>query len=485
MDLRVTLQTLVNRALADTRRQTSKLALLQQQAATGRRLQAPSDDPARAGVLLRNAAQSDHLDAYLDNIRTVRGTLDSSVSAMTEAANLFVTARTTAIDASQASVGPQAREALAQQVDRLLDRLLDLANSQNNGDSLFAGIASRTTPFVVTATDADGRPTQVTYQGDAVRSEVITSSTQVVNPYLPGSAVFQSRQRQTTVYSGNTGAAAGTGTDSATGQGTLQVRHTTTIYAAGSGVQAGASSAANDTVLGPAGAHTLRIVDTSGTGASGTVALDDGAPIPFTNLDTDLRVTSSDGKAVFINMSAITPGFSGSVALTSDGTLSVDGGATTTPITFTANQQVVDSRTGAVTNVATTDVRRTGDESLDYRGSSDAFQTLMTLRDTLRDPTLNDTERSQRISAQIAELDRVRSAILGAVGEQSVQLQGLDSLENHVQDLKITTQKVISELGDVDLSELVVNLQSQQQLLQLSLASISRVLGQSLLDYLH
>lgn len=484
MDLRVTLQTLVNRALTDTRRQTGKLAQMQQQAATGQRLQAPSDDPARAGVLLRNAAQTDHLDAYLDNIRTVRGTLDSGVSSLTEAANVFVTARTTAIDASQASVDPQAREALAQQVDRLLERLLDLANAQNNGDYLFAGTASRTTPFTVTATDANGRPTQVTYQGDGGRPEAITSGTQVVNPYFPGAAIFQSRQRQTTAYTGTTGAAAGTGTDSAIGQGTLQIRHTATTYAAGSGVQPGASSAGGDTVLGPTGAHTLQVIDTSGTGAGGTIALDGGPPIPFTNLDTNLRVNSPNGDVVFVNMSAITPGFSGTVALTGDGTLSVDGGATTTPLAFTANQQVIDSRTGAVTNVDTSGVRRSGDEALDYRGSTDAFQSLMTLRDLLRDPTLTDAERSQRISGQIDELDRVRSAILGAVGEQSVQLQGLDSLENHTQDLKLTTQKVISELGDVDLSELVVNLQAQQQMLQLSLASISRVLGQSLLDYL-
>ena len=59
-------------------------------------------------------------------------------------------------------------------------------------------------------------------------------------------------------------AAAGTDTDSATGQAVLTISHTATTFAAGSGVQAGTSSPGGDTILGPAGAHTLTIIDTSG-----------------------------------------------------------------------------------------------------------------------------------------------------------------------------------------------------------------------------
>ena len=86
---------------------------------------------------------------------------------------------------------------------------------------------------------------------------MLISPQHTVDTYYSGAQDFQTRERQTTVYTGNTGAVAGTGTDTAIGQGTLQVRHTSTTFAAGSGVQTGVSSAASDTILGAAGAHKL------------------------------------------------------------------------------------------------------------------------------------------------------------------------------------------------------------------------------------
>src|SRR5947209_4908100 len=79
MDLRVTLQTFVSHALAETRAQTDRLAQLQTQASTGQLLTAPSDDPALASLLQAGNAQSSRLQSYLDNINAVRNTLNHSV----------------------------------------------------------------------------------------------------------------------------------------------------------------------------------------------------------------------------------------------------------------------------------------------------------------------------------------------------------------------------------------------------------------------
>lgn len=317
MPVRVTLQTLANNALYDTRKQTSLLARLQQQASTGNRLLAPSDDPAAAAALDNATAQDGRLGAYVDNIKSVRGTLDAGVSAMQEAGNILITARSLAIDASQSGGDQQTREAQATQIDRLLERLTSIANTQVNGDYLFAGTASRTQPFVVSATDANGRPTQITYQGSEDRPETITGQDQTVLPYLSGADVF--------------------------------------------------------------------------------------------------------------------------------------------------------TRPSA---------------SADPPGTLDAFQTLMSIRDTLRDPNVSDSQAAQTISSRLADIDRVHDRILQSVGSQSAALQGLDGLEQHVQDLQVTTQKAQSELGDVDLSEAIVKLQQQNMQMQLSFAGITRLFDQNLLDFL-
>src|SRR5690606_13494775 len=133
--------------------------------------------------------------------------------------------------------------------------------------------------------------------------------------------VFQPIARGKTLFLGGTGAAPGTGTDSALGRGTLIVSHTSTTYTAGSGVAAGTSSADGDTIIGPAGAHILTIEDTSGTGAFGTVSLNGGPPVSFTNGDTNLKVIGPLDEVVYLDTTAITAGFSGDVEITADGTL--------------------------------------------------------------------------------------------------------------------------------------------------------------------
>jgi flagellar hook-associated protein 3 len=485
MDLRVTPQILVSRSIANARRHFDRLANLQEQAATGVRLLRPSDGPLQTVQVLSNKAQSLRLDTYLANVRDARTTLDLGVSALREASNIFTSAREIAIEASHATNNAESFEALAQQVDALITRLLGIANTQHAGRYLFAGTASQTSPFAIAAADGQGRPLSVTYAGSEQSAEELVGPSQTLATLYAGGQIFQQRERATTVFMGDTGAAPGTGTDSATGQGTLIVRHTATTYAVGSGVQPGTSSSTGDTIIGPAGAHRLTIIDTSGTGASGTVSLNGGPPVAFTSADTNLLVGGPAGEVVYVDTTSITPGFNGDVAITADGTLSVDGGATEVAIDFSGNQVVTNSQTGSVTNVDSTSIRRVGSEHLDYTGSYDAFEILIALRDDLRNTRgLTDRELAESISRRLGELDRVRTAVLDVVGEQSASLQTLDALERRIEDVQLETRKLTAELEAADLSEIVLSLQSQENLLQLTFAAASRVLDQSLLDFL-
>jgi flagellar hook-associated protein 3 FlgL len=486
MDLRVTLQTMVNQAIDNTQAETDRLGQLQEQMATGSRLLVASDNPVDMATLLASQAQDQRYTTYLGNIQDSTTLLNSQVSALRQAGDVLSQARQIAVQASSSVNDPSSLETLAEQVDGLINQLLDAANTTANGKYLFSGTATGTAPYAVTSRDAQGRPLTITYQGGANAAQEAVSQQQDVTTYLPGSGLFQSSQRQPTVYSGPTGAAAGTGTDSAVGQGTLLVSHTATTYAAGSGVKPGTGSAAGDTILGPAGAHTLTIVDTSGTGAAGTVSLDGGAPIAFSSSDSNLMVTGPGGQVVYLDTTAITPGFSGTVAITADGTLSTDGGATTVPIAFSANQVVTNSATGAVTNVNSTQIRQTGTDGLTYPGTEDAFQVLMSLRDALRNTSgLSANDQVQAISGTIAELDRVHNGVLAGVGEQSVSLQNLGNLQTHLQDLQLNSQKLVTDLQGLDVPTAVVQLQEQENLLQMSLAATARIFSTSLLDFLH
>jgi flagellar hook-associated protein 3 FlgL len=481
MNVPVSLLALTNQAITETSSQSDALAKIQEQASTGKTLTAPSDNPALAATLAANSAQNSQYSAYLDTINSVTSTMNEGVSVMQDASNIMVSAKSLALEGAQSSLDANDRAALAQQVDVLIQQLVSLGNTQINGQYIFSGAAVGTQPFVTSSTNGDGTTSQVAYAGSSNVPTTLAGPDATVTPYADGSVVFGTGARGTPTYTGTTGAAPGTGTDSASGDVTLTLAHTTTTYSGASGVQAGTSSPTGDTILG---AHTLTIDDTSGNGSAGTVSLDGGPAIAFTNGDTNLKVSNNTGGVAYIDTSAIAAGFNGTVNLTSNGTLSTDGGATTTPIDFSGNQQVTDSTNGSVINVDTSNVTSTGTESIEETGSYSAFQVLISLRDALNDSSAGATAQTAAIENRIGELDTANTTILNSVGSQSAQVQGLQGLQNQVTDLQLSTQETGNQLGNADLANLVVQMQTQSTLLQMTYESISNMFQTSLLNFL-
>ena len=485
MDTRVGMQSIYQNAIIGNQQITAQLQALQAQATTGQKFAQVSDDPAAALSLLSTTDQEQRLTAHLANIQSATTALNTSVAALQQVNDIFTQAKSLAIQASSANNDPTSYAALADQINGLINNLLTAANTQSNGTYVFSGTASATKPFTIASQDSSGNVQRVGYQAAAAGASATVADAQQVELYYPGSSVFQMQNRQTAVFSGTTGAAPGTGTDSATSQAALTIQHTATTFAAGSGVQAGTNSAAGDTILGPAGAHTLQITDTSGNGTAGTVSLDGGPAIAFTNADTNLRVTNNTGDVAFLDTSAITAGFNGNVALTASGNMSIDGGATSTPLTFSGNQAVTDGTTGAVTFVDTTKVVRAGTEIVQYPGTSDAFQALISLRDDLNNVNhLSSADQLKALTGHIADLDNVSTHILSTLGQQSASLQSLGSLQSHLTALQLSAKETIGNVGNADITDVVVKLQSYEQLLQLSLAAFAQIHSISLLNYL-
>jgi flagellar hook-associated protein 3 len=479
MLLRITPQVIVSNGVANARRQYDQLAVLQQEASTGKRILDPSDDPPGALQVLSNQASYDRLGIYHQNVADAQAKLNDSVSTLTQVSELLAQAKQLAIQGSNNTNTPGSLQALSAQADSILKGVFALANTQQSGVYLYGGTASQAAPFSI---NAQG---QIVYNGSSQTAAQPIGLGQQVQTLYAGNQVFQSLQRGATVITGSTGAAAGSGTDSAVGEGTLTVAHTSTLYAPGSGVQPGTSSVSGDTILGPSGAHTLTIVDTSGTGASGTIQLDNGPPVSFTNSDTNLKVQGPNGQTVFLDTTAITAGFNGSVSITANGTLSVDGGATTTPINFSGNQLVTDGSTGAVTNIDSTNIRQTGSDDLSYTGAYDVFQVLTSLREALQNTQgLPSGQQANAVAQTLQELDRVNQSILNTVGQQSASLQNLQAVDQQIQNVQLQTQQQINNVQGADITQVVLGMQAQQNLLQATLYSTSRILNLSLLDFL-
>ena len=197
MDLRVTLQTQINRQGSYLRKQTDALARLQEQASSGLRVNKPSDDPIATGQLMRLRSEDGRRGANEDNANSVRSRLDRANSELLEVNSVFTRARQLALEAANDGTDSSAFETMAGEVDRLLDRTLALANSQADGRALFGGTSTQQDPFTVTTTDAAGRPATIAYQGADVRASVTVGRNQQVDMLYSGESVFQKPGKDT------------------------------------------------------------------------------------------------------------------------------------------------------------------------------------------------------------------------------------------------------------------------------------------------
>ena len=130
-------------------RQQSELAKLQQQIASGKKINKPSDDPALAarGQELKQATSQ--LEQFDRNTTFAEARLSFEETALTSVSNVLLRMKELAIAANSDTLSAQDNFAFRAEVEQQLSELLDYANTQdNNGKYLFAGNKSGTRPFV-------------------------------------------------------------------------------------------------------------------------------------------------------------------------------------------------------------------------------------------------------------------------------------------------------------------------------------------------
>ena len=167
--MRVTANTFPDSLLTQLGSLSQRQNKLQNQAATGQLLQLPEDDPVAMRRVLDLQAEGKAIGQYQRNISRHQELANDSFSAMKGLKTISDRARELAIAAD----GLKSQDELniyAKEVTELIKQGVQIANTKNRGDYLFAGTLSNQPPFVMT-TDADGNVTGVTYQGNATLAE--------------------------------------------------------------------------------------------------------------------------------------------------------------------------------------------------------------------------------------------------------------------------------------------------------------------------
>ena len=91
---------------------------------------------------------------------------------------------------------------------------------------------------------------------------------------------------------------------------------------------------------------------------------------------------------------------------------------------------------------------------------------------------------SADITAQISNLDSAIDNITEIRSRNAGVYQRLEATENHYNYFKVNVQDMLSNAEDADIAEAIINMQVQQTTYESTLASTSRIIQKSLIDFL-
>jgi flagellar hook-associated protein 3 FlgL len=168
--MRVTASSFPNVIRAQLERLSTQQARLQTQAGTGQRFQLASEDPRAMRKVLDLQTEIKAITQYEKNIGTLKDTLTASFAAINDLKKVSDRGGEIATRADNLRT-PEELQALATEVDQLIERAVQLANTRHQGNYIFGGTKNAAAPFEAKR-NAQNQISSVAYNG----SETVASS---------------------------------------------------------------------------------------------------------------------------------------------------------------------------------------------------------------------------------------------------------------------------------------------------------------------
>lgn len=467
--MRITQGHLFQRALSDIQRGLGSYSSLQQQVASGRRIERPSDDPTAALRILPLQNDLRNLTQMTDNVALARESLDTGAASLEDGSSILQRVRELTMQAANGTMAAGDRASIGDEMDQLLQQLVGIGNSRRGDRFLFGGTESGVPPFEIV--DGPGG-TRVEYRGNQQRLEIDVAPGVKTGLNVAGDAIFQSRDRRGATFTGTTGAQPTGRGDTAVGFQELTVSFNGLHTDAPSGMFAGSGTS---TAVG--------VLDYTFTSAPPTLSIGGGPAIGLPASDQDF--TTADGRVLNLTVTGIPAQLTGT--FTAKAGLSTDGGATVIDVSdFSQNAiGVRDGNSGDVLHVDVRNLTTTGTEDVKHEGTFDAFTLLITLRDLLKNEDGEpDATVRERANELLGEVDGAHDSILDGLSELGFRSSSLQVLGNRVSGLVVSREQSLSSLRDTDMAQAILELQRQDISYQAALQMGSRVIQTSLQNFL-
>jgi len=149
------------------------------------------------------------------------------------------------------------------------------------------------------------------------------------------------------------------------------------------------------------------------------------------------------------------------------------GGPPPTAINYNGDSSAINYETEKGVNIS---VNLPGDSV--FKGSTDVFQTLITLRDDLL------AGNYAAVSADTSAVDDALGMITDAQMVVGAKLNRLEMTQSRLEDDKLGLTKALSGVEDADLAEVITRLKMDENVYQAALMAGSTALQKSLIDFL-
>ncbi len=147
MNSRITTSMVQRNVLSDLNSLSNKLARTQAKAASGKEITRPSDDPFNTARAMGLRQAMDGNTQYQSNIDDAKGWQDATETALSGMNDYLKVAHDLIIQGATDTSDPTSRNAIAQQIDQIINGLKETANATYNGSFLMAGTATDVAPY--------------------------------------------------------------------------------------------------------------------------------------------------------------------------------------------------------------------------------------------------------------------------------------------------------------------------------------------------
>ncbi len=171
-------------------RTSDRLQSLQLQAATGKRLNRPSDDPTAISPVLSARTQILTSNRYIETIESGLDRIDNMEGYLNRMENVLVRAREISIATVNGTLSAEDRLTYADEMAQLRADLVDSSNAQVDGKFLFSGFSEKTKPFTLNPAYPGVGQAPVLYNGDNGLIEFEISPNELIDVNLTGNALM-------------------------------------------------------------------------------------------------------------------------------------------------------------------------------------------------------------------------------------------------------------------------------------------------------